>query len=445
MLGRMLGTRLAETLMPRKAKSLSALEVARIKSPGLHAVGTVDGLHMLVKATGARSWILRVKVGKKRRDMGLGGFPAVPLAAAHAKAREAREAIKSGVDPILTREQAHSALIASQSAAITFDRAVELFLDAKGDEWRNSKHRAQWKATLETYASPKIGRMLVADVGSADVHSVIEPIWRSKNETASRLRGRIEAVISYAVQAGYRPQGLNPGRWRGNLDMLLPKPSKVGKGEHFPALPYSEMGRFTELLRKASGTGARAVEFLVLTAARSGEVRGATWPEFDLEAGLWTIPASRMKAEKEHRVPLSEQAINLLRSLSRLEGSDLVFPAPRGGIMSDMTLGAVVRRLHEANVKAGGAGLVDRKQAGKVVTVHGFRSAFRDWAAEASAYPTEVVEMALAHSIGNKVEAAYRRGDLFEKRRNLMSDWAEFSSAALPQADTNILAMRSDE
>jgi integrase len=404
--------------MPRKAKPLTALEVGRITAPGMHAVGTVAGLHLLVKPTGARSWILRATVGGKRRDIGLGGFPDVPLADAHRKAREAREAIEKGADPILARAQAKSALRATQAAAITFDRAAELFLDAKGDEWRNAKHRAQWAATLNTYALPKIGAMLVADVKSADVLAVLSPIWREKTETASRLRGRIESVISYAVQAGYRPQGLNPARWKGNLDMLLPKPSKVARVVHHAALPYADMGDFMAGLKKHSGTGAAALRFAILTAARSGEVRGATWAEIDVEAGVWTIPAERMKADKEHRVPLSPQALELLRELPRLDGTEFVFPASRKGQLSDMTLTAAIRRM------------------GHAVTAHGFRSTFRDWAVEQTAYPSEVVEMALAHAIGNKVEAAYRRGDLFEKRRRLMADWADYCDAPSATAGT---------
>lgn len=404
--------------MPRKAKPLTALEVGRITAPGMHAVGTVAGLHLLVKPTGARSWILRATVGGKRRDIGLGGYPDVPLADAHRKAREARETIERGEDPILARAQAKSALKATQAAAITFDRAAELFIDAKGDEWRNAKHRAQWKATLDTYASPKIGAMLVADVKSADVLAVLSPIWREKTETASRLRGRIEAVISYAVQAGYRPQGLNPARWKGNLDMLLPTRSKVARVVHHAALPYAEMGGFMAELKKHSGMGAAALRFAILTATRSGEVRGATWAEIDAEAAVWIIPAERMKAGKEHRVPLSPQALELLRELPRLDGIEFLFPASRKGQLSDMALTATIRRM------------------GSAVTAHGFRSTFRDWAAEQTAYPSEVVEMALAHAIGNKVEAAYRRGDLFDKRRRLMNEWADYCDAPSATAGT---------
>lgn len=412
--------------MPRKSKPLSALEVGRLTSKGFYAVGTVPGLHMLVSEAGGRSWILRILVGGKRRDIGLGGYPAVTLADAHRLAREARESVRNGNDPVLARAQARSTLIAQQASAVMFDRAIELFLDAKGDEWRNAKHRAQWKSTLITYASPLIGKMFVTDVRSADVLKVLEPIWRTKHETASRLRGRIEAVLSYAMQAGYRPTGLNPARWKGNLDMLLPRISKVAVIEHFPALPFDQLGRFIESLRSAHGLAARAVELAILCASRSGEVRGATWAEFDLAAGIWTIPAGRMKAQREHRVPLSPAALDLIRSLPRIQNADLLFPSTRKTQLSDMAMTAVTRRLHEVDRKTGGPGFTDPKRDDRVITVHGFRSTFRDWASETTAYPSEVVEMCLAHAIGNKVEAAYRRGDLFEKRRRLMNEWATF-------------------
>ncbi len=416
--------------MPRKSKSLTALEVSRLTAKGFFAVGTVPGLHLLVSETGGRSWILRILVGGKRRDIGLGGYPAVPLADAHRRARGARESVRNGTDPVLARVKARSALIAQQTSAVTFDRAVDLFLDAKGDEWRNTKHRAQWRSTLQTYASPVIGKMFVADIQSADILKVLEPIWRTKHETAARLRGRIEAVVSYAMQAGYRSAGLNPGRWKGNLDMLLPKISKILAVEHFPALPFDQLGRFIEMLRASNGLAARAVELAILCASRSGEVRCATWAEFDLGAAVWTIPASRMKAQREHRVPLSPAAVELIKRLSRVEGTDLLFPSNRKTQLSDMAMTAVTRRLHETDVKTGRPGFTDPKRNNRIATVHGFRSSFRDWASEMTAYPNEVVEMSLAHAIGNKVEAAYRRGDLFEKRRRLMNEWAAFCGAS---------------
>lgn len=397
--------------MPKLARELSALEVGRLRDSGMHAVGGVPGLYLQVVGP-ARSWILRAQVGQKRRDMGLGGFPGVPLAMAKEKARQARSLIESGVDPILERDRAKSALLAAQTSAITFADAARMFMDARSDEWRNAKHRQQWANTLDTYAAPVIGAMHVADVRKEHVLAVLEPIWKTKTPTASRVRGRIEQVLDWATARGYR-EGENPARWRGHLDKLLSKPSKIAKVEHHAALPIDAVGEFMGDLRKREGIGARALELLVLTAARSGEIRGATWSEVDLVGSTWIIPAERMKAEQEHRVPLSKRAVQLLQELPRLEGCDLVFPGSRGKALSDMTLTAILRRME-----------ID-------ATPHGFRSTFRDWVSERTSYPAEVAEMALAHTIANKVEAAYRRGDLFAKRAQMMDEWAEFCDASI--------------
>jgi integrase len=395
--------------MPKLAKELKALEVAKIAAPGLHFVGVVPGLALQVTATGARSWTLRVVIAGRRRDMGLGGYPAVTLAMAHAKAREARELIRQGIDPVERQQAAQSALRASVAAALSFDECSAAYIKAHRAGWKNTKHGQQWENTLKQHASPIIGALRVRDIGLPQVLEVLEPIWTTKTETASRVRSRIELVLDWATARGYR-EGVNPARWRGHLDKLLPAPSKVAKVEHHAALPASEVGAFMLRLRKCGGMGARALEFAILTAARSGEVRGATWGEIDTDTKVWTVPGGRMKAGREHRVPLSADALALLAALPRMAGTDLVFPAPRGGMLSDMTLTAVLRRM---DVPA---------------TAHGFRSTFRDWAAERTAYPNEVCEMALAHTIENKAEAAYRRGDLFEKRRVMMADWAKFLS-----------------
>jgi integrase len=383
------------------------MAVRKLTSDGLHFVGGVSGLALHITKSGARSWILRVMVGGKRREMGLGAYPSVTLAQAREQAREARALIRRGIDPIEQQRAAQSALNAAVASALTFRQCAERYIAAHEASWKNAKHGQQWTNTLTQYAYPVMGKLLVRDVGLAHVLQVLEPIWATKNETASRLRGRIELVLDWATARQLR-EGLNPARWRGHLDKLLPRPSKIAKTEHHPALPVDGVAAFMARLRAAHGMGARALEFAILTAARSGEARGADWSEIDLKAGVWTVPGSRMKAGREHRVPLSDTAVALLNALPRLDGVDLVFPAPRGGQLSDMTLSAVLRRM-------------------KVPAVpHGFRSTFRDWAAERTNYPRDVAEMALAHAIGDKVEAAYRRGDLFEKRRRMMTEWAAF-------------------
>ena len=393
--------------MPKKASPLTPLAVSRLKAPGLHSVGTVDGLALQVTPTGARSWVLRMLVAGKRREMGLGSYPSVTLAGAHEAARVARSKVREGTDPIGERKALQSALLAARAGEKTFADCASAYIAAHESGWKNRKHAAQWRSTLEQYARPLIGNMLVRDVSKEHVLAVLQPIWADKTETATRLRARIEKVLDYATSSGYR-DGLNPARWKGHLENLLAKPGKIAKVKHHRALPYSQVGEFMLALRAQDGIGARALEFAILTAARSGEVRGSTWHELDFEAAVWTIPATRMKAGKEHRVPLSNAAVKVLRAVPRIAGIDYVFASPRAGQLSDMTLSAVMRRM-------------------KIDAVpHGFRSTFRDWAAEQTNYPREAAEMALAHTIGDKVEAAYRRGDLFERRALMMRDWAQF-------------------
>ncbi len=344
-------------------------------------------------------------VAGKRRDLGLGGYPDVTLAQARERARETRAIIQQGRDPVAEREAAQAALRAAVRVP-TFDECAKRFIAAKASGWRNPKHRAQWRTSLATYASPIIGSITVDRVELAHLVELLTPIWTEKTETAVRVRGRIESVLDWATVSGYRA-GENPARWRGNLEHLLPAPSKVRRVRHHPAIAIDAMFGFMSGLKTREGVAARALEFLVLTAARSGEVRGATWSEIDLDAGVWTIPAERMKARREHRVPLSPQALEVLGKLPRLDPY-LVFPSPRGAVLSDMALAAVMRRM------------------GAHAVPHGFRSTFRDWAAERTAYTRDVAEMALAHTIGDKVEAAYRRGDLIAKRTRMMADWAAF-------------------
>jgi integrase len=408
--------------VPKKAIELGPLQVSRLRRPGLHAVGGVAGLQLQVSEGGARSWVLRVMVGAKRRDVGLGGFPDVTLATARDKARDAREKIAAGVDPVLEKQAARSALIASQVGAKTFGECAASYLKARSPEWKSAKHAAQWASTLQTYAA-HMTDMQVRDVGLPHVLAALEPIWTEKTETATRVRGRIEEVLDWATTRGYR-DGVNPARWKGHLDNLLPKPRKVTKVEHHAALPAADVGTFMVALRRQAGTGARALEFAILCAARSGEVRGATWSEIDLEAAIWTIPGERMKVGKPHRVPLSPAALKLLKATQRMAGNDLVYPAMRGGQLSDMTLSAVLRRMEVPAVP------------------HGFRASFKTWATECTSFPREVIEMALAHTLENKVEAAYQRGDLFEKRRKLMEAWAQFCAKPEGRAKGTVTPIR---
>ncbi len=392
--------------MPRKARELSPLEVRRLSRPGRWSVGGVDGLALQVSGSGARSWVLRVSVAGRQREMGLGSFPSVPLAEAREKARAHRSKIELGADPISVRRAVQSAAAAERDSQQPFSTVAAQYIAQHAKTWKNAKHEAQWASTLRTYAEPIIGTLLVRDVTSAHVIKVLEPIWTSKTETATRVRSRIELVLDFAAARGLR-EGPNPARWRGNLDAALPKPSKLAKVRHHAAVAVDDMALFMGRLRDQAGMGARALEFAILTAARSGEVRGAVWSELDLAEALWIVPEQRMKSGREHRVPLSRPAVKLLRALPKGEPDAAVFPGLRGPL-SDMSLTAVLRRM---NVEA---------------TAHGFRSTFRDWCSERTHHASEVAEMALAHAVGDKVEAAYRRGDLFDKRVLLMSDWAKF-------------------
>lgn len=376
--------------------------------PGKHGDGTVRGLYLLVSSTGARSWVLRYQMNGRRRDMGLGPYPEVGLARAREKAMEARRLAKDGTDPLSLRHRV---------PALTFEAATEELIASKQHGWKNAKHRAQWSSTLAAYAYPKLGALDVKDVDTNVVLAVLKPIWSEKPETASRVRQRIEAVLDYATTRGART-GDNPARWQGHLVHLLPKPGKVRAVEHHAALPWQEAPAFMAELAKREGTAARALAFAILTAARSGEVRGMTWGEVDAANAVWTVPGARMKAGKEHRVPLVPEALALLGAPG--EATALVFPSPTkaGAPLSDMTLAAVLKRMGRGDL-----------------TVHGFRSTFRDWAGEASAFPREVVEAALAHRLKDKAEAAYARGDLFTKRRKLMEGWAGFLARGAETAD----------
>lgn len=415
--------------MPKVAAELGPLDVKRLVHPGdrsnvMLPVGGVAGLYLQLTPNGGRTWILRMLVGGRRRDIGLGGYPTVTLAQARDKAREAREKVQRGVDPVEERKSAKARLIEARRKGMLFGEAVDKALGAKLDAFRNEKHRAQWRSTLDNYAMPEIGALPVGEIDTAAVLRCLQPIWATKTETASRLRGRIEAVLSWATAAGHRT-GDNPARWAGNLKELLPAASKVAKESNQPALQLDDAPGWLADLRQRQGFPARALEFLTLTAARSGEIRGAKWEEIDLEKALWIVPAYRMKMQREHRVPLTTEAVELLKALPRLDGTSLVFPGTRGGQLSDMALSMLMKRQHMASVAAGGSGYLDRVSKRPAVP-HGLRSTFRDWVAERTQYAGEMAEVALAHRISSAVEAAYRRGDMIEKRRLMMADWAGF-------------------
>ncbi|MBE0625476.1 MAG: integrase arm-type DNA-binding domain-containing protein [Burkholderiales bacterium] len=404
--------------------ALTAMEIKHAK-PGNYIDG--NGLYLQVSKSGTKSWIYRYQINGKRREMGLGAVDTVPPSAARAKAAELKSLASKGIDPIEQRRKEHAAAAAKQAeqkseadkSSHTFAVVAEEYIDMKSSEWASAKHAQQWQNTLDTYAVPIIGDLPVADVTSEHIWQILTPIWTTKTETATRVRSRIELVIDYAIGRGWRA-GENPARWRGRLQSTLATPSRIKSVRHHPALPRDRMPAFMAALRQREGTAARALEFAILTAARSGEVRGAKWGEIDLDAKMWSIPASRMKAKKRHRIPLSGDAVVLLRALPRIAGNDLVFPGSRDSRpLSDMSLSAVVRRMNEGE---DGPRWLD--EAREEVVPHGFRSTFRDWAAEVTHYPNEMAETALAHTIGNKAEAAYRRDDMLDKRRQMMEDWA---------------------
>lgn len=387
--------------MGRELNRLSARKVQSLNEPGRYGDG--GGLYLLVRPGPEKRWVLLYRHGGKRREMGLGPLQTVSLARARELAAEARQVLAGGADPIEVR-RAPPADAAPRPT--TFGDVATRYMADREPTWRNAVHRRQWRQTLEVQAA-NIWRMPVADVDTEAVLGALRPLWHEKPETARRLRGRLERVLDAARVAGHR-QGENPARWRGHLDVLLPKAPRLSRGHH-PALPYAEMPAFLIKLRARPALAARALEFLILTAARSGEVRGMTWGEVDLDAALWTVPRERMKAKRAHRVPLSTAALDLLRALPSGEPSAIVFPHASGGPLSDMVLLMLLRRIGQPDL-----------------TAHGFRSSFRDWAAEETDHPREVIEAALAHLVGDETERAYRRGDALAKRRHLMADWAAF-------------------
>jgi integrase len=393
---------------------LTAAQVEKGTKPGRFGDGA--GLYLLVRSRQAKFWLFRYTRSGKMREMGLGpakGRTAVSLSQARARARQLHAVVRDGRDPLGERNaekvKAQADAAKATAAAMTFGEVADMYIAAHEAAWRSPKHHQQWRNTLSDYVLPAIGDLPVGSVDTGVVMKIIEPLWREKTETASRVRGRIEAVLDYAKARRWR-EGENPARWRGHLDQMLPKRSKVQRVEHYVALPWRETGLFMQRLRQNSGINARCLEFLILTACRSGEVRGARWDEIDLTQSVWTIPAQRTKAGREHRVPLSEPAMGVLRAMAQLGAKGFVFPGLKtASALSDV---ALTKAVHIA----GGNG----------ATVHGFRSTFREWCAETTNYPRELAEAALAHTLKDKVEAAYQRGDLLEKRRRLMTDWAVF-------------------
>lgn len=417
----------------RRLHRLSALTVTRERKPGMHADG--GGLYLLVGRNGTKSWVFRYRQAGRLRDMGLGALHTVSLAEARGKALDCRKQRLDGIDPIATKQARQQQARLDAVRTVTFRQCAERYIAAHRAGWKNAKHAAQWPATLATYAYPVFGELPVQAVDVALVMQALEPIWQQKPETASRVRQRIEAILDYAAARDWR-HGENPARWRGHLDQLLPRVAKAkqakrrltGRGEYHAAMPYDEIAAFMAELAGRNGDSARALEFAILTAKRTEEVIGARHREFDLTARIWTIPAGRMKGEREHRVPLSAAAAAVLEQM-----------------------GADPERTPDAFVFAGGTPgrglsnmamltLLQKRMKRPDYTVHGFRSAFRDWAAECTDFPGEVAEMALAHVVDDKVEAAYRRGDLLAKRRQLMEAWGQYCSALSMAGE--VVAMR---
>ncbi|MBX9989355.1 MAG: integrase arm-type DNA-binding domain-containing protein [Phreatobacter oligotrophus] len=393
-----------EWTVARRVGILTALAVKNASGPGLLSDG--GGLYLQIGKTGAKSWIFRFMLRGKARAMGLGALHTVSLAEARQAALDCRKALREGKDPIEERKERLRE--ASSSTQPTFAWCAEEYIKSHEAGWRNEKHASQWRNTLETYAGPVFGEKPIDTVDLGLVMLVLQPIWAEKTETASRVRGRIEAVLDWATVRGYR-RGENPARWRGHLDALLPARTRVRKIKHHAALPYAELPVFIKELRQREGTAARAFEFMILTAARTGEVIGADWSEIDLDRRIWTIPAERMKAGREHRVPLSPRAIELLGPPPEPRSGPVFVSGRDKDPLSNMAFLALLKRMERPDL-----------------TGHGFRSTFRDWAAETTDFPNELAEMALAHTVSDKVEAAYRRGDMFERRRRLMQTWADY-------------------
>jgi len=448
--------------MPPRAKELTPAQIKGLKHPGGEkpikiAVGGVSGLHVQIWPSGAKSWVLRTRYGewaettlsdgtiqrgRKKRELGLGAYPDVLPGAARDKARDAKAKLEAGIDPIAERKAIQAALIAGARRGMTFKDAWEKFAAEKIKEFSTDKYREQWKRTVEIYALPDLGKMAVQDIGLQDVLRVLTPLWDDKTVTAVKVRERLEKVLAYAKalteKTGAYPESWeNPARWKDNLEFVLAAPGKVSGAENYPAVQLDDVARWWQALQERDGMGATALAFQALTATRSGAVRFATWDEINLEARLWTIQPGRQSSkitakDTAKRIPLTDSMVALLEGLPRLAGSNLVFWAPRGGALSDATMGKVMRMIHEADLKAGGKGYADAKTGAQAVP-HGMRSAFRTWISDRTALDGDMAEVALFHKVGNKVARSYNRAEMVEKRRHMMAAWGDFARGIKPE------------
>lgn len=413
--------------MVRQLSKLTALQVTKLTKPGLYGDG--GGLTLQITKAGVKSWLFRFMREGKAYGMGLGPTHTFSLAEARQKAMAARKLLADGLNPLTEKKERLLAAALVRARMMSFDQCAKAYIEAHKSSWKNAKHLDQWTNTLATYASPVFGQLPVAEVDTAFVVKCLAPIWQTKTETASRLRGRIESVLGWAATSGYRT-GENPARWKGHLENLLANISKSSRTKNHPSLPWPRIGDFMAALKAREGNASRATAFTILTACRSGEVRGAQWSEFDFKEKVWTIPAKRMKAHREHQVPLSDAAFAVLASMPH--SGEFVFPGTKGQPLSDMSLTAVIRRMNSDEDKP-----VWVDATGEGITVHGFRSSFRMWAAETTAYPREVAEHALAHQLPDAVERAYQRGTQFAKRQALMAEWAAHCSSAKKDAESH--------
>lgn len=418
--------------MARNVGALNAKRITKLKR-GRYKDPESRGLYLQISPTGTKSWLLYYELNGRVRYMGLGAYADFSLREARERARAARQKIADGIDPIDAKNAERAARSLEAAKAITFEAAARQYYEQHEAKWKNRKAAAQFLSTLDDYVFPVFGKLAVADVDTGLVLKALErdhpkhpgkSLWMTVPVTANRVRSRIEAVLDWATVRRHRT-GDNPARWRGHLDNVLPAPGQIQKVNHHAALPYGDVPAFVAALGEREGVAARALEFTILCAARTSEVIGATWGEFDFKAKVWTVPASRMKAAKEHRVPLSDPGVEILKSLPTEHGNDFVFIGPRASGLSNMAMASVLKRMGRDDI-----------------TVHGFRSTFMDWAHERTAAPKTVIDMALAHTVGDKVEAAYRRGDLFKKRIRLMCDWAKYCASPAPAGEVVTLARR---